>query len=106
MGCFPLAVTTHFDQGFPNNARLQRHLADRNAIWRYFVSMRLYLAMLFILSITSLDEEAKISKKSKNVYPKFQNTAFLTADVQIIRWHSDKKWLLVLALLNWKLILG
>ena len=62
--------------------------------------MKLYMAMLFILSITSLDEEAKILKKSKNVYPKFQNTAFLTADVQIIR--ADiliKKWLLILALL-------
>ena len=39
------------DQGFANNAWLQRNLADRNAIWGYFVSMRLYLAMLFILSI-------------------------------------------------------
>ena len=35
-----------FDQGFPNKAGVQRHLADRNGIWRYFVSM-----MLFILSI-------------------------------------------------------
>ena len=42
-----------FDQGFPNNTWLQRHLANRNAIWQYFVSMRLYLAMLFILSITN-----------------------------------------------------
>ena len=41
-----------FDQGFPNNTQLQRHIAGRNAIWRYFVSMRLYLVMLFILSIT------------------------------------------------------
>ena len=40
-----------FDQGFPNNAWLQHHLSDRNTIWRYFVLMRLYLAMLFILSI-------------------------------------------------------
>ena len=40
-----------FDQGFPNNARLQRHLANWNAIWWYFVLMRLYLAMLLILSI-------------------------------------------------------
>ena len=40
-----------YDQGFPNNVRLQRLLADWNAIWWYFVSMRLYLAMLFILSI-------------------------------------------------------
>ena len=40
-----------FDQGFPNKVGLQCHLADRNAIWRYFVSMRLYLAMLFILSM-------------------------------------------------------
>ena len=40
-----------FDQRFSNKAQLQRHLANRNAIWRYFVSMRLYLAMLFILSM-------------------------------------------------------
>ena len=40
-----------FDQGLPSNAQLQRHLADRNAIRWYFVSVRLYLAMLFILSI-------------------------------------------------------
>ena len=40
-----------FDQGFPNNARIQHHLADWNAIWQYFVLMRLYQAMLFILSI-------------------------------------------------------
>ena len=40
-----------FDQGFQNNAWLQRHLADRNANWQCFVSMRLYLNMLFILSI-------------------------------------------------------
>ena len=40
-----------FDQGFPNKAGLQRHLADWKAIWQYFVSMILYLAMLFILSI-------------------------------------------------------
>ena len=50
---FPLAVTTHFffDQGFPNKVWIKRHLANRNAIWWYFVSMRLYLAMLFFLSI-------------------------------------------------------
>ena len=40
-----------FDQGFPNNAQLQCHLVDRDAIWRFYVSMLLYLAMLFILSI-------------------------------------------------------
>ena len=40
-----------FDQGFPNNSQLQPHLANRNTIWQYFVSMRLYLAMLFILLI-------------------------------------------------------
>ena len=36
-----------FDQGFPNNTRLQRHIADCNAIWQYFASIKL----LFILSI-------------------------------------------------------
>ena len=44
-----------FDQEFPKNAQLQRHLANRNTIWRYFVSMRFYLAMLFILSIEILE---------------------------------------------------
>ena len=41
-----------FDQGFPNNARLQRHLADQNAIWLYFASIQL----LFISSIPSNGE--------------------------------------------------
>ena len=43
-----------FDQGFPNNARLQHQLADQNTIWRYLVSIRLYLTMLFILSLRSI----------------------------------------------------
>ena len=30
-----------FDQGFQNNVWLQRHLVSQNAIWWYFVSMRL-----------------------------------------------------------------
>ena len=30
-------------------SRIQSYLTDRNAIWRHFVSMRLYLAMLFIM---------------------------------------------------------
>ena len=53
MVCLTLAVTTHFSltKGSQNNVWIQRHLAKRNAIWWYFVSMRLYLAMLFILSI-------------------------------------------------------
>ena len=42
-------VSLSFDQGFPNNARQQHHLADRNAILRYFESIQL----LFILSIGS-----------------------------------------------------
>ena len=46
-----------FDQGFPNNAQLQLHLADQNAIYQYFVSMRLYLAMMFILSMNFLPEK-------------------------------------------------
>ena len=30
-----------FDQGFPNNARLQRHLANRNATWRFDIDQNL-----------------------------------------------------------------
>ena len=33
-----------FDQGFPNNARIQRHLADWWAIWQYF-----FFAVLWII---------------------------------------------------------
>ena len=36
-----------FDQGFPKTAQLQRHLADQNAIWRYFAMIQ----FLFISSI-------------------------------------------------------
>ena len=44
MGCLPLAVTTYFCL-----TRCSKRLlvgTDRSAIWRYFVSMRLHLAML------------------------------------------------------------
>ena len=41
-----------FDQVFPNNAQLQRHLANQNAIWWYFVSMRLYLADRLSISLS------------------------------------------------------
>ena len=52
MVCLPLAVITQLC--LTNNVWLQRHLADRNTIWRYFASMRLNLAMLFILSMASI----------------------------------------------------
>ena len=54
MGCLPLADLHHFrlTKGFPKNSRLQRHLADRNAICRYLTLIRLCLA-LFIISIVS-----------------------------------------------------
>ena len=61
--------TLLFDQGFPSNGQLQRHLTDWNAIWQYFVSMRLYLAMLFILSIhTLLNKGQLISKGNFGVF--------------------------------------
>ena len=54
MSCLPLAVLHYFrlTKGLPKNSWLQRHLADRNAIWWYFESIRLCLALLFIISIS------------------------------------------------------
>ena len=44
MGCLPLAVTTHFCLTRTSKRSLVG--TDRSTIWRYFISMRLYLAML------------------------------------------------------------
>ena len=46
MGCLPLAVTTHFC--LTRGSQLQRHLAERNAIWQDFVSMRLYPLLCYL----------------------------------------------------------
>ena len=53
VGCLPLAAVHHFrlTKGFPKNSQLQRHLANQNAIWRYFTLIRVCLALLFIISI-------------------------------------------------------
>ena len=56
-----------FDQGSPNNTKLQHHQANQNgAIGRYFVKMKLYLTMLFILLI-SLAANSTLIRYSKTV---------------------------------------
>ena len=71
MGCLPLADLHHFrlTKGFPKTSRLQCHLADWNAIWRYFASIRLCLALLFIISIGIKCELRKLWRFLKGFVP-------------------------------------
>ena len=73
MGCLPLADLHHFSltKGFPKNSWLQRHLADQNAIWRYFASIRLCLALLFIVSIIKFPMNTLPSQFDKVIPTRF-----------------------------------